>query len=46
LNESETLRIDEVDHAQADARDFIAICRANAAFGGADFIFAFEHFAL
>ena len=38
--------IDQIDHAQAGARGFVAVGRADAALGGADFVFALENFAL
>ena len=38
--------IHQIVHAQADARGFVAVGGADAAFGGADFIFALDYFAL
>ena len=42
----EALRVDQVDHAQADARGLVAVGRADAALGGADLVLALEHLAL
>ena len=42
----EARRVNQIDHAQADARGFVAVGGADAALGGADFVFALEHFAL
>ena len=41
----ELRRINQIIHAQADARRLVAVSRADAALGGADFVFALEHFA-
>ena len=38
--------INQITHAQAHAGGLVAIRRANAALGGADLVFALEHFAL
>src|SRR6185436_2565027 len=40
------LRMNQVDHPQAGARRLVAVGRADAALGGADFVFALENFAL
>ena len=40
------IRVYQVDHPQAGARGLVAVGRADPAFGGADFIFALEDFAL
>ena len=37
--------INQIVHAQADARRLVAVSRADAALGGADFVFALEQFA-
>jgi hypothetical protein len=42
----EPRRVNQIIHAQTDARRLVAVSRADAALGGADFIFALEHFAL
>src|SRR5437899_3881625 len=42
----EAIRVDQVEHAQTSSRGFVAVGWADAAFGSADFIFAFENFAL
>ncbi len=36
----------QVNHAQTDARRLVAVGRADAALGGADLVFALEHFPL
>ncbi len=42
----ESSRVHEVNHAQADTCRLVAVGRADAALGRADFIFALEHFPL
>ena len=42
----EARRVNQIVHAQADARGLVAVSRADAALGGADFVLALEHFAL
>ena len=37
----EARRVDQVNHARAGPRRFIAVSRTDAALGGADFVFAF-----
>ena len=41
-----TFGVDQIDHAQAGARRFVAVSGPDAAFGGADFVFALENFPL
>ena len=42
----EPRRVNQIVHAQADARRLVAIGRADATLGRADFVFALEHLAL
>jgi len=42
----ERFRLDQVDHSQSGAGGFVTVGRADAAFGGADLVFAFENLAL
>ena len=42
----ETLRVDQVKHAQARAGRLVAVSRADAALGGADLVLALERLAL
>ena len=42
----ETVRVDQINHPQSRPRRLVAVGRADAAFGRADFVFALERFAL
>jgi hypothetical protein len=42
----EAFGIDEINETHADAGGFVTVRRADASFGGADFVFALEDFAL
>jgi len=42
----ESFGIDQIDHPQTRSSCFVTISGADAAFGGANFVFAFENFAL
>ena len=42
---AETLGVEDATHPQAHTVDLVAVCRADAAHGGADFIFALQRLA-
>src|SRR5262245_37689437 len=43
---TESLLVDQIDDAQSGSRCFVAVSGSDSAFGGADFVFAFQNFAL